>query len=216
MPSTGAAKAKAKSTPAAPPTVVVITDGIPNNKIAYVNVEGTVQFDNHDTTDYRIRLWAKKRARHPLIDVLLPAVDSVTLMADPLAKQDDDCEYDLVQTDLQHPARGEKTASGGGGKIIIGPTPSPKKGRRSSKNDPFSTRARCAAPRRGGVCSCVCDGGGFREPCIVEARNHTRKYRQRGGLRLTSATWGSARGALRTNVLEIASDLNRNGLRAEK
>jgi hypothetical protein len=130
MPSTGAAKAKTKSSPAAPPTVIDITDGLPHKEIAYVNVEGTVQFDNHDSTDYRIRLWANNRRRHPLIDVLLSAVGSVTLMADPLAKKMDECDYDLLPTDLQHPASGDKVASGGGGKIIIGPTPGPKKGGR--------------------------------------------------------------------------------------
>ncbi len=130
MPSTGAAKAKAKSTPTAPPTVIEITDGIPHKEIAYVNVEGTVQFDNHDSKDYRIRLWAKGRRKHPLIDVLLSGVGSVTLMADPLAKKKDECEYELLPTDLQHPASGGEAASGGGGKIIIGPTPSPKKGGR--------------------------------------------------------------------------------------
>jgi hypothetical protein len=121
MPSTGTAKAK--STPAAPPTVIEVTGGLPHKEVAYVNVEGTVQFDNHDGKDYRIRLFAQKRSKHPLIDVLLPAVGSVTLMADPRAKRKDECAYDLLPTDLQHPARGGDAASGGGGKIIIGPTP---------------------------------------------------------------------------------------------
>ena len=128
MPSTGAAKAKGKSTPAAPSTLIRITDGVPDKKNAYVNVEGTVQFDNHDSKVYRIRLWAKGRRKHPLIDVLLGGVESVTLMADPLAKKDDECEYDVLAVDLQHPDLGEKVASGGGGKIIIGPAPGPKKG----------------------------------------------------------------------------------------
>jgi hypothetical protein len=128
MPSTGTAKAKAKSTPASPPTIIAIESGLPSKPIAYVNVDGTVQFDNHDSIDYRIRLWARRRAKHPYIDVLLAAVGSVTLMADPLAKKTDDCEYDLLPTDLQRPAAGNKVASGGGGKIVIGPTPGPKKG----------------------------------------------------------------------------------------
>lgn len=126
MPSAGAAKAK--STPAAPPTVIVVERGLPHKEVSYVNVEGTIQFDNHDSKDYRIRLWAKGRRKHPLIDVLLPGVGSVTLMADPLAKKSDECEYELLPTDLQRPVSGGKVASGGGGKIIIGPTPSPKKG----------------------------------------------------------------------------------------
>ncbi len=127
MPSTGAAKARTKSTPAAPPTDITITNGLPDKKIAYVNVEGTVKFSNQDSKDYRIRLWTKGRRKHPLIDALLAQVGSVTLMADPLAKKDDDCEYEVLAVDLLHPALGDKVASGGGGKIIIGPTPGPKK-----------------------------------------------------------------------------------------
>ena len=127
MPSTGAAKARTKSTPAAPPTDITITNGLPDKKIAYVNVEGTVKFGNQDSKDYRIRFWAKGRRKHPLIDALLAQVGSVTLMADPLAKKNDDCEYEILAVDLLHPGLGDKVASGGGGKIIIGPTPGPKK-----------------------------------------------------------------------------------------
>ena len=127
MPSTAAAKAKAKSSPASPPTVIVVENGMPTKETVYVNVEGTVQFDNHDSADYRIRLWSTKRTKHPYIDVLLSAVGSVTLMADPMAKKTDECEYDLLPTDIQQPVGGNKVASGGGGKIIIGPTPTPKK-----------------------------------------------------------------------------------------
>ena len=128
MPSLGAAKARLKSTPAAPPTDITITNGVPDKKIAYVNVEGTVKFSNQDSNDYRIRLWAKGHRKHPLIDVLLTQVGSVTLMADPLAKKNDDCVYEVLGVDLMHPALGDKVASGGGGKIIIGPTPGPRKG----------------------------------------------------------------------------------------
>jgi hypothetical protein len=127
MPSTGTARAREKSNPAAPPTKIAITNGVPDKKIAYVNVEGTVTFENNDSTGYRIRLWAKGRRRHPLIDVLLAQVQSVTLMADPRARKKDACEYDVLSVDLKHPDGSSKVASGGGGKIIIGPTPGPKK-----------------------------------------------------------------------------------------
>jgi hypothetical protein len=125
MPSMAAAKAK--STPAAPPTVITIVDGKPDQPTSYVNVEGTIRFDNSDSTDYRIRLWGKKHRKHPLVDVFLPAVGSITLMADPKAKKKDDCIYDLLPTNLLKPSDGGVAASGGGGKIIIGPTPGPKK-----------------------------------------------------------------------------------------
>ena len=127
MPSTGAAKAKEKSSPAAPPAVIKIIGGNSVPPISYVDVEGTVQFDNHDSTDYRIRLWEKKHRKHPLVDILLPAVGGVTLMADPVAKKKDECVFDLLATNLRRPGD-QKIASGGGGKIIIGPTPSPKRG----------------------------------------------------------------------------------------
>jgi hypothetical protein len=128
MPSTAATKAKIKSAPAAPPVIIKIIGGNAVPPISYVDVGGTVQFDNQDSSDYRIRLWEKKHRKHPLIDVFLPQVGSITLMADPLAKKKDECAYDLLQTNLRHPT-GENIASGGGGKIIIGPTPSPKKTR---------------------------------------------------------------------------------------
>jgi hypothetical protein len=128
MPSTAAAKAKAKSTPAAPPTVITIAGGQPDQPISYVNVGGTARFDNSDSTDYRIRLWEKKHRKHPLIDVFLPAVGSITLMADPLAKKKDECRYDVLATNLLKPSDGGVAASGGGGKIIIGPTPGHRQG----------------------------------------------------------------------------------------
>jgi hypothetical protein len=124
MPSTGAAKARSESTPAAPPTMIKIKDGLPHKKVSYVNVQGTIQFDNQDATDYRIRFQAKHGGKHSIISVLLPAVGSVTLMADPHAKKKDATNYVLVPTNLQHPI-GEEAAAGGG-KIVIGPTPSPK------------------------------------------------------------------------------------------
>ena len=49
-------------------------------------------------------------------------------MADPHAKKKDESRYDLLPTNLLKPAEGGVAASGGGGKIVIGPTPGPKKG----------------------------------------------------------------------------------------
>jgi len=128
MPSTGAVQAK--STPAAPPTDIEISEGKPNKKVVYVDLGGMVRFNNSDNQDYRIRLWTKARSKHSVIDVLLPALGRVTCMADPDAKKKDDCEYELFQADLRPPAKGGEAASGGGGRIIIGPTPPPKKVRR--------------------------------------------------------------------------------------
>jgi hypothetical protein len=130
MPTQATARAKVKPTPAAPPTIIEVTDGLPHKDTSYVSIGGTVQFDNHDPQDYRIRLWSTTRDKHPFIDVFLPAVGSVTLMADPLAKKDDECAFDLLPTDLQNPTKAAKASSGGGGKIIIGPGPSPKKASR--------------------------------------------------------------------------------------
>jgi len=127
MPSTGAAKAKAKSHSVASTKVITIVDGNPTEDPAYVYEGGTVQFDNGDTVEYRIRLWTKKGMGHPVIDLLLPPAGSVTCMTDPDAKKKDDCEYDLFETNLRLPDKGGKAASGGGGRIIIGPAPPPKK-----------------------------------------------------------------------------------------
>ena len=123
MPSTGAAKAKL--TPAVPPTDIDIRNGIPDKKLVYVDLGGTVRFNNGDNQDYRIRLWTKRRLKHPVINVLLSSLESVTCMTDPVAKKKDDCKYDLQPTDLQHPAKRGVAESGGGGRIIIGPTPAP-------------------------------------------------------------------------------------------
>jgi hypothetical protein len=120
MPSAAATKAKPKSIP----TAIEITSGEPNPTTAYVDVGGTVQFHNSDRSDYRIRLWTKKGQQHAVIDVLISAGGDVTLMTDPDAKKQDDCEFNILSTSLRHPV-GDKAASGGGGKIIIGPTPSP-------------------------------------------------------------------------------------------
>jgi hypothetical protein len=130
MPSTGAAKAKAKSTSRTPPTVITIENGIPSENNSYVAEGGAVRFDNRDIVDYRIRLWTKAHSKHSVIDLLLASLESVTCMTDPDAKKKDDCEYELFETNLRLPDRVEKATSGGGGRIIIGPTPPPKKERR--------------------------------------------------------------------------------------
>jgi hypothetical protein len=140
MPTQGTAKAKAKpapaakgpttAEPAAPPTIITITGGAPDKAIAYVNINGTAQFDNHDSIDYRLRLWGTNHDRHAAVDVLLPAIGSVTVMTDPAAKQKDEVPYDLFPTNvLNLGPGGGKVESGGGGKIVIGPGPSPKKSR---------------------------------------------------------------------------------------
>jgi hypothetical protein len=135
MPTQGTAKAKAKSAtatrtatanPAAPPTVITITNGVPDKNPAYVNVGGTAQFDNNDSSDYRLRLWGVNHDRHAAIDVLLPGVGSLTVMTDPEAKEKDEAPYDLLPTNITVPTKGGgRTDSGGGGKIIIGPGPMP-------------------------------------------------------------------------------------------
>jgi len=101
--------------------------GNPIEDPAYVDEGSTVQFENRDTVEYSIRLWTKKGIGHPVIDVLLPALGSVTCMTDPDDKKKNDCEYELFETSLRIPDKGGKAASGGGGRIIIGPTPPPKK-----------------------------------------------------------------------------------------
>jgi hypothetical protein len=143
MPTQGTAKAKAKSAPAkrltttnpaAPPTIITITQGVPDKDPAYVEIGGTAQFDSKDTVDYRLRLWGGNHDHHAAIDVLLPALGSVTVMTDPDAKDQDETPYDLLPTNVQAPAKASaktgstaRTEGGGGGKIIIGPGPAASK-----------------------------------------------------------------------------------------
>jgi hypothetical protein len=140
MPTQGTAKAKVKSAPAAsrptttdpaaPPTIITITNGQPDKAVAYVNIGGTAQFDNHDSVDYRLRLWGGNHDHHAAVDVLLPSVGSVTVMTDPQSKLKDEAPYDLFPTNVTNAGKGGGDgASGGGGKIVIGPGPIPKKAR---------------------------------------------------------------------------------------
>jgi hypothetical protein len=137
MPTQGTAKAKAKpaaaanrsttANPAAPPTIITVTKGEPDKAVAYVNVGGTAQFDNRDSVDYRLRLWGVDHNRHAAVDVLLPALGSVTVMTDPLSAPNDETPYDLLPTNVQNPTKGAKPDGAGGGRIIIGPGPAAAK-----------------------------------------------------------------------------------------
>jgi hypothetical protein len=134
MPTQGTAKAKAKpaatakrTNPAAPPVVISITNGAPDKDPAYVDIGGTAQFDSKDPIDYRLRLWGGNHDHHAAIDVLLPALGSITVMTDPEAAPDDETPYDLLPTNVQNSSKGKQAAGGGGGKIIIGPGPAASK-----------------------------------------------------------------------------------------
>ena len=111
--------------------VISVTNGQPDKNTAMVAIGGTVRFDNNDNTDYLVRLTDQKK--HAAVDVLLPTVGSVSFMTDPEAKPKDEvADFDLLQATTPNSSKGTIVASGGGGKIIIGPsapTPAPKKSR---------------------------------------------------------------------------------------
>jgi hypothetical protein len=81
----------------------------------------------------------RREKRHADIDILLPGYGSVTFMADPDVWEGE-CEYEFFETDLEDlevklkngnggkPGlpTGQTEVAAGGGKIIIGPSPSPK------------------------------------------------------------------------------------------
>jgi hypothetical protein len=132
-PATARAKAKGNQVPttAVPPVVISVTNGVPDKGTVTVNIGGTIRFDNNDNIDYLVRLTDQKK--HAAVDVLLPAVGSVSFMTDPDAKAKDEVDFDLLQA-TPNSSKGTIVASGGGGKIIIGPSaptppPAPKKSR---------------------------------------------------------------------------------------
>src|ERR1700739_1287029 len=97
------AAAKMKMAAVAPPAVVTIQSGVATPDPVTVDPQGTILFDNRDMTDYRLRLWTRKKSKHLDVDVLLPGAASVTLMVDPDVTKGD-CEYELLPTNLKRPA----------------------------------------------------------------------------------------------------------------
>ena len=115
--------------PAKGPTIVTITNGLPDENPARVNRRNTLQFVNQDNTDYRI--WGLRVARYLGTDILLPARGSVSLFVDD-ATQTGQSSYELFPINLRNRAllanRGAVDAgavteddSGGGGQIVVDP-----------------------------------------------------------------------------------------------
>jgi hypothetical protein len=94
---------------------VTVNDGVPTPNPVTINSTGTVQFQNLDSTDYLIELWAHGNALHAAVCVFLPANGNVTLQADP-ANPNAQCHYNLMTTN----GRGTNPGAGGGNVIIIG------------------------------------------------------------------------------------------------
>jgi len=58
-----------------------------------------IHFMNEDNQDYLIELFINEV--HPVVAVLLPALGDCRLMADPTAKNGDECTYNLLPTTLK-------------------------------------------------------------------------------------------------------------------
>jgi hypothetical protein len=148
MPSEGTQPERYPPEPKKVVTIVRIEDRVANPDPAYIYPWGAVQLNNKDYKDYRVRLWIRREERkeerrrekrHADIDILLPGYGSVTFMADP-GVWEGECEYEFFETNLEDLElklqkgnggklglpTGQTETAAGGGKIIIGPNPSPK------------------------------------------------------------------------------------------
>jgi hypothetical protein len=124
MPGTGSAAKLKKapptgtSTAGASPTIITVSGGSPTPDTVNVLAGARIQFINDDGQSYLIRMLSSTGTA-PAIDVVLPALASVTLMVDP-ATREATKEYKLLAIKLSHVGLRADT-SGGGGRIIINP-----------------------------------------------------------------------------------------------
>jgi hypothetical protein len=80
--------------------VVTVENGDPTPKQVIVDRNGTVQFVNKDSIDYRVRLWTRGRERHPDVDVLLSGRGGVTVIVDEEIKPIGECYYELFPFEI--------------------------------------------------------------------------------------------------------------------
>jgi hypothetical protein len=115
---------KLKKAPAPPPaaagaspTIITVTGGNPSPDTTNVVAGGRIQFTNNDNQSYLLRMLSSAGTASE-IDVVLPALCSLTLIVDPDSKQATK-EYELLAIKLAHGPR--SATGGGGGRIIINP-----------------------------------------------------------------------------------------------
>ena len=81
---------------------ITVTDGKPKPPAKEVRAGELIQFTNQDDVDYLIQLFVDDLDPvHPAVDVLLPAYGECRLIADPVAKEGDECTYNLIPTALK-------------------------------------------------------------------------------------------------------------------
>jgi hypothetical protein len=80
--------------------VVTVENGDPTPKQVFVDRNGTVQFVNKDSIDYRLRLWTRTRERHPDVDVLLSGRGGVTVIVDQEITPTGECYYELFPFEI--------------------------------------------------------------------------------------------------------------------
>lgn len=84
-----------KSDPVVSGAVVTVENGEPTPKQVFVSRNGTVQFVNHDSVDYKLRLFARDRKIHPDVDLLLSGRCGVTVIVDEGIGGPGECYYEL-------------------------------------------------------------------------------------------------------------------------
>ncbi len=99
------------------PTIVMVTNGDPSPDPVTVAPGARIQFTNNDTQGYLIELLSVK-GNTPAINVMLPALASITLMVNP-ASSAGTTEYNLLV--IKQPVGIRTDTGGGGGRIIINP-----------------------------------------------------------------------------------------------
>jgi hypothetical protein len=81
--------------PAVSAAVVVVENGEPTPKQVFVSRNGTVQFVNHDSVDYKLRLYARGRQIHADVDLLLSGRCGITVIVDQGLGGPGECYYEL-------------------------------------------------------------------------------------------------------------------------
>jgi hypothetical protein len=138
MSESGAAEGKIPYVTAA--VIEINTNGQPTPQDVYITLNGTVQYVNRGVRNRRVRLWTRGRKEHADVDLFVPARSATTVIVDPQAAEDGECQYEilggsfasseaeLAEAGIQdgNAQVGNVTDAAAGGTIKIGPTPKPK------------------------------------------------------------------------------------------
>lgn len=86
--------------PALSAAVVTVENGNPTPEQVFVLRNGTVQFVNHDSVDYKLRLYARGRQIHADVDLLLSGRCGVTVIVDEGLGGPGECYYELFPIEV--------------------------------------------------------------------------------------------------------------------